>query len=60
MPVFDWARTDLFKANPDGSTALFFEMAKIKDADPMELVEKIANGVPGLQCPDGSQKDYPA
>ncbi|MET3505315.1 mannonate dehydratase [Halalkalibacter oceani] len=42
MPVFDWTRTDLFKELEDGSTALFFEHAKIKDLDPLELVDKIA------------------
>jgi mannonate dehydratase len=43
MPVFDWARTDLFKPLEDGSTALFFEKAKIDQMDPMELVRKIAD-----------------
>jgi D-mannonate dehydratase len=43
MPVFDWARTDLYKEMDDGSTALFFEKAKIRDIDPMELVRQIAD-----------------
>jgi len=43
MPVFDWARTDLYKEMEDGSTALFFEKAKIHDLDPMDLVRQIAD-----------------
>lgn len=41
MPVFDWARTEMFRPLPDGSTALFFEQAKIRDVDPFELVNII-------------------
>ena len=41
MPVFDWIRTDLYKAHEDGSTALFYETSKVDDIDPMELVNKI-------------------
>ncbi|UUZ83559.1 mannonate dehydratase [Paenibacillus sp. P26] len=42
MPVFDWIRTDLFKELEDGSTALFYEKAKVEAMDPAELVGKIA------------------
>ncbi|MDB4867167.1 MAG: mannonate dehydratase [Cohnella sp.] len=43
MPVFDWIRTDLYKELEDGSTALFYEKAKVANMDPMELVRKIAD-----------------
>ncbi len=42
MPVFDWTRTELFKEMEDGSTALFYEKAKVVGMDPNELVENIS------------------
>lgn len=53
MPVFDWIRTDLFKELEDGSTAMFYEKAKLDNLDPLELVDKIANNpnftIPGWE-----------
>lgn len=42
MPVFDWIRSDLYKELEDGSTALFYEKAKIEQLNPEELVRKMA------------------
>lgn len=38
MPVFDWLRTNLFAELEDGSTAMFFEKAKVFSLTPHELV----------------------
>ncbi|MFD2117194.1 mannonate dehydratase [Paenibacillus yanchengensis] len=51
MPVFDWMRTNLHEPLEDGSTALFFEYARVaNNGDPMKLVEVI-NADPSLTMP---------
>lgn len=40
MPVFDWIRTELFQPLDDGSTALYYEHAKIDQINPKDLVNQ--------------------
>lgn len=42
MPVFDWIRTELHRELEDGSTAMFYEKAKVEQMNPQELVQTIA------------------
>jgi mannonate dehydratase len=42
MPIFDWVRTDLYKALPDGSTALFYEKSKLDNISPFKFLEHMS------------------
>ena len=43
MPIFDWTRTDMFHPHEDGSTALFYEKAKVDHLDPKELIATVSS-----------------
>ena len=53
MPIFDWTRTDLYKKLADGSTALFYEKAKVEfeGLDPLVLIKEISEGSKGYTMP---------
>lgn len=51
MPIFDWTRTDMFHPLEDGSTALFFDKAKIMSIEPQELVDMVEKESQGLTLP---------
>lgn len=51
MPIFDWVRTDLALPLTDGSTAMAYDHAALKDLSPDGLVEKIAHDSNGFELP---------
>lgn len=51
MPIFDWTRTEMFHPLEDGSTALFYEKAKVEGLDPQELIRMVADSTNNLTLP---------
>lgn len=43
MPIFDWFRTDLTKALPDGSTTMAYSAARAAEIDPLNLDIRMAD-----------------
>lgn len=51
MPVFDWIRSDLAKALPDGSFVMAYEEEQVKKMDPSQLVADVTGGSKGFSLP---------
>ena len=51
MPVFDWTRSDLAKARPDGSTVLAYDQRVIDRTDPQRMFESISGDTNGFMLP---------
>ncbi len=51
MPVFDWTRTELKNRLDDGSAVLAYEDEKLKDLDPIELVDRMEREGGGFSLP---------
>ena len=51
MPVFDWTRSDLAKARPDGSTVLAYDQNVIDKIDPAKMFERIDGDSNGFVLP---------
>lgn len=52
MPVFDWLRTDLARANPeDGSNSFYYDEKELEGLTPLEIVRRTASGSGGFSLP---------
>jgi mannonate dehydratase len=51
MPVFDYIRTDAAKVLPDGSTAMYFDDAMLREFTPDSLMAEMEKGSNGFTLP---------
>lgn len=51
MPVFDWTRTNLAKARPDGSTVLAYDQKVVDEIDPQVFFDQTNDNSNGFVMP---------
>lgn len=51
MPIFDWTRTDLYMALPDGSTCLSYNGKQIEGKSPEDMFKEIDDNSNGYAMP---------
>ena len=51
MPVFDWTRTDLAKARPDGATVLAYDQKVVDSIDPQKFFDQTNSNSNGYVMP---------
>jgi len=59
MPVFDWARSDLAKVLPDGSSVLSYDKNIIEGKTPEEMFEWINGESGGYSLPGWEKEKFP-